>query len=42
LFAEFENYKDVLQERIGCFKTINQEVLLAMLPVMISIEPLLK
>ena len=35
LFAEFENYKRrTAKERIDLFKTANQEVLLAMLPVM--------
>jgi molecular chaperone GrpE len=35
LFAEFENYKKrTTKERIELFKTANQEVLLAMLPVM--------
>jgi len=35
LFAEFENYKRrTSKERIDLFKTANQEVLLAMLPVM--------
>ena len=35
LFAEFENYKRrTARERIELFKTANQEVLLAMLPVM--------
>jgi molecular chaperone GrpE len=35
LFAEFENYKRrTSKERIELFKTANQEVLLAMLPVM--------
>lgn len=35
LFAEFENYKRrTAKERIELFKTANQEVLLAMLPVM--------
>lgn len=35
LFAEFENYKKrTSKERIELFKTANQEVLLAMLPVM--------
>jgi molecular chaperone GrpE len=34
LFAEFENYKRrTSKERIELFKTANQEVLLAMLPV---------
>ncbi|WP_089350865.1 nucleotide exchange factor GrpE [Flavobacterium sp. ov086] len=35
LFAEFENYKKrTSKERIDLFKTANQEVLLAMLPVL--------
>ena len=35
LFAEFENYKRrTAKERMELFKTANQEVLLAMLPVM--------
>ena len=35
LFAEFENYKRrTSKERIDLFKTANQEVLLAMLPVL--------
>ncbi|MBE0391412.1 Protein GrpE [Flavobacterium sp. PL0002] len=35
LFAEFENYKRrTTKERIELFKTANQEVLLAMLPVL--------
>ena len=35
LFAEFENYKRrTSKERIELFKTANQEVLLAMLPVL--------
>ena len=35
LFAEFENYKKrTSKERIELFKTANQEVLLAMLPVL--------
>jgi len=35
LFAEFENYKRrTAKERMDLFKTANQEVLLAMLPVM--------
>jgi molecular chaperone GrpE len=35
LFAEFENYKRrTTKERIDLFKTANQEVLLAMLPVL--------
>ena len=35
LFAEFENYKRrTAKERIDLFKTANQEVLLALLPVM--------
>jgi molecular chaperone GrpE len=35
LFAEFENYKRrTAKERLDLFKTANQEVLLAMLPVM--------
>ncbi len=35
LFAEFENYKRrTSKERIELFKTANQEVLLAMLPIM--------
>ncbi len=35
LFAEFENYKKrTLKERIDLIKTANQEVLLAMLPVL--------
>ncbi len=35
LFAEFENYKRrTAKERLELFKTANQEVLLAMLPVM--------
>jgi molecular chaperone GrpE len=35
LFAEFENYKRrTARERIDLFKTANQEVLLAMLPVL--------
>jgi molecular chaperone GrpE len=35
LFAEFENYKKrTLKERIDLYKTANQEVLQAMLPVM--------
>ncbi|KFC58954.1 nucleotide exchange factor GrpE [Flavobacterium gilvum] len=35
LFAEFENYKRrTAKERIELFKTANQEVLLAMLPVL--------
>ena len=35
LFAEFENYKKrTAKERMDLFKTANQEVLLAMLPVM--------
>ena len=34
LFAEFENYKRRTKERIELFKTANQEVLLAMLPVL--------
>src|SRR3970282_1002681 len=35
LFAEFENYKRrTTKERVELFKTANQEVLLAMLPVL--------
>jgi molecular chaperone GrpE len=35
LFAEFENYKRrTSKERIELYKTANQEVLLAMLPVL--------
>ena len=35
LFAEFENYKRrTTKERIELFKTANQEVLLAMLPIL--------
>lgn len=35
LFAEFENYKKrTSKERMDLFKTANQEVLLAMLPVL--------
>ena len=35
LFAEFENYKRrTSKERVELFKTANQEVLLAMLPVL--------
>ena len=35
MFAEFENYKRrTSKERIELFKTANQEVLLAMLPVL--------
>lgn len=39
LFAEFENYKKrTSKERIDLFKTANQEVLLAMLPVLDDFE----
>jgi len=39
LFAEFENYKKrTSKERIELFKTANQEVLLAMLPVLDDFE----
>jgi molecular chaperone GrpE len=39
LFAEFENYKRrTARERIELFKTANQEVLLAMLPVLDDFE----
>lgn len=35
LFAEFENYKKrILKERSDLYKTANQEVLLALLPIM--------
>jgi molecular chaperone GrpE len=35
LFAEFENYKRrTSKERVELFKTANQEVLLAMLPIL--------
>jgi molecular chaperone GrpE len=38
LFAEFENYKRrTSKERIELFKTANQEVLLAMLPVLVEL-----
>src|SRR6476620_9604818 len=43
LFAEFENYKRrTAKERMDLFKTANQEVLLAMLPVLDDFDRALK
>ena len=43
LFAEFENYKKrTSKERMDLFKTANQEVIVAMLPVVDDFERAMK